>query len=302
MKKLSLLLPALLLLFATQLLAQGKAVISGKINKPLSDYLELITYPNPLIPEEVKTEVALQGDSFRMEVPLEGAMVAELLHGDEVVQVYLEPGYALELTFNGEKFLKTLKYSGKGANENNYLVAYTNRFDEEEDYQVLPENIKLNEQEFTEFLDYRREDQLKSLEKYAAKSPVSGQFKEYLLAEMEFSYAKDKLSYHPLRQQSLQVALSKPSAGFYTYLNNLDMQRPANRLSPSFVSFLRSYTGYFAQEAGYGEANAQFYKASYEVAAQRLQGQARLMAQAQILKQSILFGHLAYTEDRKSVV
>ncbi|AKD02786.1 TlpA disulfide reductase family protein [Pontibacter korlensis] len=290
------LLPLLLLLVANQLSAQDKAIISGKITNPLSDYVELIAYPNPLIPEEAKTEAELDGNSFRVEVPVKEAMVAELQHDDEVVQVYLEPGYELNLSFNGGKFLKTLKYTGKGANENSYLAAYTSRFDEEEDYQVLPDNIKFEEEEFTEFLDYRRNDQVKSLEKYAAKNPLSETFKAFMLAEIEFSYAKDKLSYHTLRQQILQVALKKPSPAFYTYLSKLDMQRPANLISPSFVSFLRLYTAYLANEAGYGKEQPEYYKARYDAAGRKLQGQAQILAQAQVLKRSIQQGHLKYTE------
>ncbi|MCX2740597.1 TlpA family protein disulfide reductase [Pontibacter anaerobius] len=296
MKKLNLLLPALILLAANQLLAQGKAIISGKISSPLSNQVELVIYPNPLIPEEVTTEVTLDGKSFRLEVPVKEATVAELQHGDEVVQVYLEPGYELIMNANGKNFLKSLKYKGKGANENNYLANYTYRFEEEEEYQVLPDNIKLKEQQFTEFLDYRREDQLASFEKYTGKKEVSEQFSDFLKAEIDFSYATDKLSYHPLRQQVMQVSLSKPSAAFYDYLSELDLNRPANLLSPSFVNFLRNYTAYFAKEAGYQEANPQYFKVRYQVAEQKLKGQAKLLAQAQVLKQSIQQGHLKYTE------
>jgi peroxiredoxin len=94
----------------------------------------------------------------------------------------------------------------------------------------------------------------------------------------------------------MQVALTKPSAAFYEYLHHLDLQNPANLLSPSFLNFLRSYTAYFAKEAGYTEKDPLYYKARYDVAAQKLQGQVKLLAQAQVLKQSVQQGHLKYTE------
>lgn len=297
MKKLTLLFATLLLLFTHQLLAQGKAVISGKITNPLDDYVSLVTYANPLIPDEKVTEVELDGDNFRIEVPVQQATVAELLHGDEVIQVYLEPGYDLELTVNGGKFFKTIKYSGNGASENNYLAYATARFDEEQDYQVLPDNIKLNAEEFTEFLDYRRADQLKSLEKHAAKYALSDTFRNFILTEVEFGYAKDKLNYHALREQVLQLKLAAPQAGFYNFMEQLDFQRPEGHLSPAFVSFLLDYTSYYARQGGASKASEQYYKACYNIAAQRLQGPVRMMAQAQVLKQSIQFGHLKYTQE-----
>ncbi|WP_266203588.1 TlpA family protein disulfide reductase [Pontibacter kalidii] len=296
MKQIYMLLSAFLLLATNQLLAQNTAIISGKISSPLSDQVELIIYPNPLLPEEVKTEVKLDRNSFWLEVPVQKPLVAELVHGDEVAQVYLEPGYELQLSSNGKSFLKSLIYRGKGANENNYLAKYTYRFEEEEEYQVLPDNIKLQEKEFTQFLNYRREDQLGSFEKYSGKMEVSEEFRAFLLAEIDFSYAIDKLGYHPLRQQIMQVSLTRPSAAFYDYLHHLDLQKPTNLLSPSFQNFLRSYTAYFAKEAGYTEKDPLYYKARYDVAEQKLQGQVKLLAQAQVLKQSVQQGHLKYTE------
>ncbi|GHA64906.1 hypothetical protein GCM10007389_17090 [Pontibacter akesuensis] len=281
---------------ANQLFAQGKATITGKISNPLSGYIELITVPNPLIPEEQQVQVALNGNTFRIEVPVTGAVVAELVHGEEVVPVYLEPGYDLSLSFNGNRFLKTLKYTGTGANENNFLAAFTTRYVDEEDFQVLPDNIKLLEGEFAEFLEYRRNDQMESLEKFTDKKPLSENFKSYILAEIEFGYAKDKLSYHPLRQQVMRATITRPSASFYTYLEKLDMQRPANLISSAFISFLPAYTAHYTREAGHTSKDKEYYQQAYTVAAERLQGQAQLMAQTHILKQSIKLGHLKYTQ------
>ncbi|MDX5436124.1 MAG: TlpA family protein disulfide reductase [Pontibacter sp.] len=296
MKQLNIVLLCLLFLAARPLFAQNGAVISGSITSPLTSQVEVVQRPNEFIPEEQTLEAELEGNKFILRVPIDKPTVVELLHGDEVVPVYLEPGYELKLQAKGSKFLKSLKYKGKGADENNYLVSYTTRFEEEEDYQVLPDNVKLREQEFTQFLDYRRQDQVKSLEKYAAKRALSDTFKEYLLAEIEFSYAKDKLNYHSLRQQILQVALAKPSPAFYSFLVDLNLERPENLISPAFASFLRSYTVYMAQAAGYTKANEAYYSGSYNTAATQLKGKALLLAQAQILWQSIQFGHLQYTE------
>lgn len=290
------LLQILLLLMADQVFGQGKAIITGKISNPLSPHIELVTLPNPLIPEEQQVQVALNGSTFRIEVPVTGAVIAELVHGEEVVPVYLEPGYDLSLSFNGKKFLKTLKFKGKGANENNFLAAFTTRYVDEEDFQVLPDNIKLLEGEFSDFLEHRRNDQMESLEKFTDKKPLSEDFKSYMLAEIEFGYAKDRLNYHPLRQQVMRATITKPSAAFYTYLDKLDMQRPANLISSAFVSFLPAYTAYYTREAGHTSKDKEYFLEAYTVAAEKLQGQAQLMAQTHILKQSIKGGHLKYTQ------
>ncbi|MBC5994102.1 TlpA family protein disulfide reductase [Pontibacter cellulosilyticus] len=306
MKHKPILLALALLLQVQAVFAQGKAIITGKISNPLSDEIVVATTPNPLIPEEVQTAVQLKGGSFRLEVPVNGAIVAELLHGEEVVPVYLEPGYELNLAFNGDKFLKTLKFEGKGANENNYLVQYTRRFEEVEEYQVMPDNIKLTEKEFTAFLDYRKKDQLKNLEKYTTKSPVSDKFRKFALAEINFGYANDKITYHSLRENVLMTTrLQKPSAEFYTFLKELDLQSQENLLSYTFTTFLRNYAKYNANEAGLKESDKAYFKTAYSSIVEKLQGQVKAVAQADILKQSIQQGHLKYTtemlQDFKSI-
>mgnify|MGYP005755251277 CR=1 FL=1 len=298
MKHKSLLLLVALLLNIHAVFAQGKAVITGKISNPLSDEITVAISPDPLVPEEVKTAVKLKGGSFRLEVPVNGATVAELLHDDEVVPVYLEPGFELNLTFNGDRFLKSLKFEGKGASENNYLVQYTRRFDEVEEYQVMPDNIKLPEKEFTAFLEYRKKDQLKNLEKYTAKNPLSERFRKFALAEINFGYANDKITYQSLRERTLMTArLQKPSAEFYDFLSQLDMHSTENLLSYTFVSFLRNYTTYYTNETGLQETDKAYFKTAYTIAGQKLQGQVKSVAQAHILKQSIQVGHLKYTNE-----
>ncbi|GAB3203103.1 peroxiredoxin [Pontibacter aydingkolensis] len=296
MKHKSLLVLLTLLVQVQAVFAQGKAIITGKVINPLSNEIIVATTPNPLIPEEVQNTVQLKGGSFKMEVPVNSAIVAELLHGDEVVPVYLEPGYELNLVFNGDKFLKTIKFEGKGANENNYLAMYTRRFDEVEEYQVMPDNIKLSEKEFTAFLEHRKKDQLKNLDKYTAKNPVSDKFRKFALAEINFGYANDKITYQSLRESVLMTQrLQKPSEEFYTFLGHLDLNSPDNLLSYTFIIFLRNYAKYYTTEAGIKESDKSYFKTAYTIAGQKLQGQAKAVAQAHILKQSIQLGHLKYT-------
>ncbi len=297
MKRIQLLLWLPALLLANYTFGQGKAVISGKISNPLSDEITVITYPNPLIPEDKETTVELTGNTFKLEIPVTGTTLAELVHGDEVVPVYLEPGYDLTLNFNGNKFLKTIGFEGKGANENNYLAQYTRRFDEVEDYQVLPDNIKLDEEEFTEFLDYRRKDQLKYLEKYKGKNPVSDAFNTFALSEINYSYANDKVNYPAMR---FRVGASKkyvaPSARFYSFLKELDPNKGL-AISPAYINFLRNYAAHLAKAAGISETAPDYYKQSYTLVADKLQDNARLLAQAYILKLSVQKGHVGYTKE-----
>ncbi|WP_114777697.1 TlpA family protein disulfide reductase [Botryobacter ruber] len=298
MKRVSLFLLLALLLTTNGLLAQSKVVITGKVTKPLSEYVTVVTYPSPFVPEEVENEVELQGEQFRLEIPVSKAMVAELVHGDEVVPVYLEPGFELNLSFNGGKFLKTIKYEGKGANENNYLAQSVRRFSEIEEYQVLPDNVKLREGEFIEFLDYRKNDQENFLEKFTAKAPVSATFKSFAQAEIDFAYADDRITYFDIREQVIRTeGRLTPSPSYFKYLETLDMQRQTNLLSPAFTSFLRNYTTYYTKAAGIQETNKEYYITGYNQAKKKLTAEVQALALAQVLRQSLQKGHLKYSEE-----
>lgn len=49
----------------------------------------------------------------------------QLFDGTEYAKLYLMPGYDLNMTMDAKKFDQTIKFAGKGANENNFLAMYT---------------------------------------------------------------------------------------------------------------------------------------------------------------------------------
>ncbi|WP_187263458.1 TlpA family protein disulfide reductase [Pontibacter beigongshangensis] len=288
----------LLLLAGSPLFAQPKAIIRGKISKPLSEQVTVVTYPSLLVHTEVETEATLTGNEFRLEVPVTKAGLAELVHGSEVVTVYLEPGFELNLTANGDKLLKTVKFAGAGANENNYLAQYGYNFEEFDQYQVLPDNIKLREKDFVEFLESRKQEQLRFLERYTAKNPVSDAFRRLAQTEIEYGYANDRITYFDLREQMVRSENRlTPSANYFHYLQELDMQREQNLLSPAFVGFLSNYTTHLAKAAGKTDTNPDYYTTRYTLAKQKLAGQVQALALSQVLKQSLLKGQSKQSEE-----
>lgn len=295
MRQMQYLLSLALLLVVHPLFAQSKATIEGKIQKSLAGEVILATYPSPLLPEESQTVAQLRNGQFRLEFPITQAGIVELVHGNESIPIYLEPGYELELSISGQKFLASVSFEGKGANENNFLAQYTLRFDEEEDYQPLPDNIKLREREFIKFLEDRRESQLAFLEKYCAKKPVSENFRKLMLAEITYSYANDRLMFFPLRERVVtNDGNLTPSASYFDFLKVLDMQQPENLQSISFTAFLRSYVAYLAGQATVRSTDKHYFRKCYDLVSSQLAGDARIMAQAHIIRQSLQQGNVLH--------
>jgi peroxiredoxin len=289
------LLPLLAVLLAMpSLFAQGKVTLTGKVQKGHGDDIFIATLPSLLHPEEQRTVSKLQKGQFHLEIPVDKPVTLELVYGNESAPLYLEPGFDLNVSFKAGKMLKTLKYKGDGANENNYLALHTRRFDEEEDYQTLPDNVKLSEREFLQFLEYRKEDQLAIFEKKVASKPVSDYFRELIFAEIEYSYANDRLTFFDMRERMMLPARMTPSANYFSFMGQLDMQQTASLESLTFPAFLRNYITHLTREAQLSPTDKHFYKYAYELVSQRLQGPARGMAQAHVIRQSLQQGNVLH--------
>jgi thiol-disulfide isomerase/thioredoxin len=111
----------LVLLLAFNSFAQKEAksnylLFSGKIENPFSDSV-LILDKN----QDVMKVILLKKDhSFRDTLRVEEGFYS-LLNGQERTKMYLKPTFDLYVTLNTNEFDETIKYKGKGANENNYL-------------------------------------------------------------------------------------------------------------------------------------------------------------------------------------
>jgi thiol-disulfide isomerase/thioredoxin len=199
------------------------------------------------------------------------------------------------LRFHASDFLKTLKFKGRGAHENNFLVAYYLKFVENDDYQVLPDNISLKEAAFTEFLDLRKKDQLLFLEKYQAKAPLSEAFQHYIRAEIEYGWANDRLTFAELKQQVKGGPKMALSPGYYDFLHQVMLNNPQATASPAYTEFLKNYLQFQASLTRHQKNDRDYYQVLYHLAKEKLTGEPRNLLLAYTLHQSMKNGPIQYT-------
>lgn len=288
-----------LLLFSFLLLGNlswaQRALLVGKVAKPKSDSIRIGVNPNPLSAQEAQSISKIDATgSFSIEVPLKEASVVDFVYEDESVSLFLQPGDELEARFTGGSLMKSLKFKGKGANENNFLQAFNLKFLENEDYQVLPENITLNEKSFVEFLEFRKEDQLNFLEKYTAKSPLSESFRNYMLAEIEYAYANDRLTFNELRTKVLGGPI-KLSDNYYSFFKSVKVDNAPGVKSHSYLTYLKNYIRFQAAAGNHRPADLDYYEVVYNLAKEKLVGEPRNLVLANVLHESIRYGYIQYT-------
>lgn len=273
--------------------AQDTATITGKISKSVSDsvLLEVYTVPASYTGQSYGTSLSRLGE-FSLTVPMEESMLAELVHGSESVILYLQPGDELEVRLNANDFISSIKFKGRGTNENDYLVQFERKFQEEEDYQVLPDNVHKREKEFLQFLGERREDQIAFMEKFFKSSPVSKTFQQYAQAQIDFSYANDRITYADVRKRvgDLPPTLSPT---YYDFLKEVNLNQAGAIRNHAYLEFLMNYFQHKTLNDRRGNPERDFYPAMYALAKKELSGPARDMMLTRILSQTIRFGYTA---------
>jgi len=107
----------ILLMSATLEHGEDKIIISGKITNPKSDSI-IIRDKNRITVYKIKLTAE---NEFRDTLQLAEGYYS-IKHGRENTQVYLKPGFDFVMTIDTKKFDESIKYAGRGANENNYLA------------------------------------------------------------------------------------------------------------------------------------------------------------------------------------
>jgi thiol-disulfide isomerase/thioredoxin len=275
--------------------AQGTVVLTGKISSKTNDTVAVSVRENPLDPKEQITYAKVDNrGEFRLALNVNGPTRADLVYGDDVADLYLEPGTAMEVRFKGNSLSSSVRYKGKGAEANTYLAELDERFVENDGFQVLPDNINLYEAPFISFLDYRRKEEKKFLENYAQDNELSPAFKEYAKAEIDYSYANDRLAFQDLREQVVATeGRLKMTPTYYDFLNDKALiNNPSALQNEQYQEFLLNYVHYLATSSNHQRSDPDFYQVCYDMAKNQLTDPVRPIIMGRVLQESFRFGHV----------
>ena len=275
--------------------AQGTVVLTGKITGHAEDTIAVSFREHPLDPKEHITYARVDGKGeFRVAVSVPGPVRADLVYGDDVADLFLEPGNAIEVRFKSNDLASSIRLKGPGSAASSYLVQLDEQFIENDGFQVLPDNIMLYESGFLDFLDYRRKAEQKFLTKYLEDNQVSSAFKAYAQAEIDYSYANDRLTFQDLREQVVATeGRLKMTPEYYSFLTDSKLlNNPAAARSEQHQEFLLNYIHHTAVMANHQRNDPDFYWVCYELAKKQLSGPVKPLIMGRILQESFRFGHV----------
>lgn len=294
--------------------AQGTVVLTGKVSGRTADTVAVSVRENPLEAKDqiVYARVDDKGE-FRIAVPVQGPTKADLVYGDDVASMFLEPGNSLDVRFKGDAMASSLRFKandvggGKGktltpeqqrrvqaANANNYLVEADDKFVENDGFQVLPDNIMSYEPAFLSFLDYRRKQEQQFYKDSDDEGAFSPAFRKYAQAEIDYAYANDRLTFQDLREQVVATeSRLKMTPTYYDFLNDKALINNANAVqSELYQEFLLNFIHHTALENKHQRTDPDFYKVCYDLAKSQLTGTAQAITMGRVLQESFRFGHV----------
>ncbi|WP_210514237.1 TlpA family protein disulfide reductase [Hymenobacter terricola] len=300
--------------------AAGTAILIGRVSGATTDSVAVSLRENPLDPKEKLLRVPLSDKGeFKLVVPVNGPTKADLVYGDDVAPLFLDPGTDLDVRFKGSDLSGTLKFKAndmptglatklrnganlsdaqrhrqQAANANNYLSEADAQFVENDGFQVLPDNIQLYEAPFLSFLEYRRKHEFEFLEDHAAKQSFTQEFYNYAHAEVVYAYANDKLTFQDLREQVVNTeGRLKMAPDYYNFLREPGLLNEPNAAqSELYHEFLLNYVHFTVAQDHHQRSDPDFYPASYALASKKLTGPTRAIILGRILQESFRFGHV----------
>ena len=107
------------LLVTVSLFAQEDMTFQANVTNKNGDVLFIKN--GRTIVKEIKAD---EKGEFKATFPIKEGLY-QLFDGAEYAQLFLKPGYDLKMTLDAAKFDETIKFTGKGSNENNFIAAQT---------------------------------------------------------------------------------------------------------------------------------------------------------------------------------
>jgi peroxiredoxin len=212
--------------------AQGTTIVSGHITHPKGTGVAIYYQADPLTRQSlgrVQGKLDAKGD-FRLELPaLKAATEATFAHGDETTMLFLTPGDNLRLTLDPTKFDETIRYTGTGANANNYFAQAYLKFDDDlvPEPAEQPDNNAGPVANARKFAADQRQQRTAFFQTYAAAHPLPAAARAYARQRLAFNWASNLLFLPAMDQRTGGSMLQSQAPLPADYYDFLAVVRPA---------------------------------------------------------------------------
>ena len=255
--------------------AQKTLTVKGSISNPAENSVLLLIF-NPLLPAFPPAELSDTLDSngyFSFEIKVSSPSFGIFQHGDQIADIYLEPGKSLMMDLNAEDLHNSLKFEGTLAAENQFLNDYFLRFEKDRDR--LKQMKELQPEEFKDYAATRKAEKEKFLNGFSAT--LSQEF--YKLAEQKIAYewGSDLFTYPWAHAHFNNTSEPELPAGFLDYEKELPLYQPKAKPLPVYQEYMYQETRILYERSLKKEEkdvnSLPFYTGIYDFAGKHLKGE-----------------------------
>lgn len=228
--------------------------IGGKVGPATLSQPTFTINTNPLLREETDFPFPSRTSSnFHFDVPLKSSTTAMVKLGDKTLDLYLQPGYDLNMELNGNDLYYNLSFSGKGSEINNYFVAIAAAFKETEI--ELETNIRYaNPKSFKAFMKNLKNEKLKFLRSYLQSHTLTAEVIKYARADINYWYAFNLMNYpfeHPIFHN--QTAPMSVPDDYYDFIDEIPINNAGALPNKYYIYYIQdflSFNSYRAENKG----------------------------------------------------
>ena len=262
--------------------------VKGKVFNANGRKLKLTLFLDPILYKEDKREIKLDAEgTFSTDFILTQGVSGEISYGNKFIEIFLEPGDDLNLSFDASDISKTIIYTGKGQNNNNYLKEMEIGFASQNE-ELRAKLQYATPQQFSDYLEREVKVRQQFSDKYCKKIKLSKAFLPIAKTNITYWRASNLLNYpyeHPLYNN--QPAPMPVPVDYYTFLKDLDINEKGGLPAKNYIYFLQQYLDYLVlQPENKG-------KTQIEIAKKYLKDESYYFTAARLLNSACRRGNLA---------
>ncbi len=221
--------------------------INAKTSPKTFNKAEIIINTNPLLREETVFPFQKRANAkFHLNIPLKSTTTASIKLGNQLIDMYLQPGYDLDIEINGNDLYSGLIFSGKGSGINNYLLAAANKF----------KHIKIELErkiryatpaEFKVYVKQLKANKLKFLREYLNTHSLTAEVIKYAKADIEYWYAFNLMNYpyeHPIFNN--QTAPMEVPDNYYEFMGQIPLNNAGALPNKHYLYYIQDYLSFMA--------------------------------------------------------
>ncbi len=218
---------------------QEYTIIEGKIDIPAGKDVSVTVITDLLKGDKtiLSTPVDYNGE-FKLAFKPSEPMLVRFEHAFENMMIFVSPNERIKITFEAEKMWQTIKFEGSGANNNNYMAAYYNKFNKEVDQTYINlEADGMTTRQFTAYADSLKNAKMRFYEEYKKVHPFTHNFDDYAKGDILYNWGYDKLRF-------AATQFWQTGNNYYSFLNQIAINNEKLIASNSYNFFLLTYIDY----------------------------------------------------------